>query len=251
MQCTRTAAARVGRAALALALVPLAHACRAPELTQDPWSAWGAGTHTLGASTGWAVYEAEVELTGTSGPLTGQNGSDPTDLEPRWGAALKYQYLLNDNFALGAIVEARTFDPDPVAPLSASIDGDDYTSLHFLLTSRYYFDGLGATKRWRPYIGLDLGYVPEVDIDATVDYSPLPVPSESITLSGDEYWTLSPLVGLQYLLSDRLSLDFGAFYDFALDSTDDTITLTNVGSTVDGEVTPEGLIFFVGVGYAL
>ena len=224
------------------------------ELQSRPWSQIGAGTHTLGASTGWAFYEADVELTDTTGnPVLG-TGSDSTDLDPIGGGALKYNYFVTDNIALGFIFEFRTFDPDPVAPLESEIDADEYTSEHYLLSTRYWSDPFGSDLRWKWFTGLDLNYSPGVDLDATVIYAPGFI--ERVSLSGDEFWTLNPVLGISYLLRDNLSMEAGGFYEFPLDTTDDTLTLNipnGLGQTeaniVDGELEPQGLILFVGLTY--
>jgi len=205
----------------------------------------------------WArLYEAEVQLTDRSGSPDLGSGTDTADLDPVAGAAIKYQYFVHPKVALGAIVERRTFDPDVVAPLASDIDGDDYTTYHYLLSSRFFTGPLGEDDRWQAFGGLDLGFIEKVDLDATVTYAPGFV--ERVTLEGDSYWTLGLVAGLSYLVSDRISVEFGAFYEFPLDTSDDTLTLNipnGLGATspnqVDGEVSPEGLIGFITLTYYL
>ena len=53
-----------------------------------------------------------------------------------------------------------------------------------------------------------------------------------------------------YLLKDNLSLDIGAFYEWALTPGEATLTLPNLGGAQsDVEVWPEGLILFFGMTY--
>lgn len=223
-------------------------------LDDIPWAAVEEGTQTIGVSSGWALYEAEVKLTDRSGSPDLGTGSDTADLDPVAGFALKYQYFVHPRIALGAIIEQRTFDPDVIAPLESDIDGDDYTTYHYLLSSRFFSGPLGEDERWQAFGGLDLGFIEKVDLDATVTYAPGFI--ERVQLQGDSYWTLGAVAGLSYLIADRLSIEFGAFYEFALDTSDDTLTLNipnGLGATVpnlvDGEVTPEGLIGFVTLTY--
>jgi hypothetical protein len=225
-------------------------------LEREPWSAIDAGTVAVGASTGWAVYEADVELSDTSGSPVLGSGTDTAELDPVFGAAAKLTYFLHPQVSLGAIVERRAFDPDIVRPLASDIDADEYETYHFILSSRFFTTPLGEDRRWKAFGGLDAGYVPYVDLDATVIYAP--GFQERVTLEGDGYFTLGVVGGLSYLVADRLSLEIGAFYEWSLDASEDTLTLNipnGLGGTdanlVDGKVFPEGLIGFIGLTYYL
>jgi hypothetical protein len=225
-------------------------------LDHEPWSQTGKGTHALGASTGWAIYEAQITLADQSGnPVLG-TGTSTTDLPPIAGGAAKYNYFLTDNVSLGFIFEGRSFDPDPTAPLDSTIDADEYTSYHYLLTSRFWSEPLGDSRRWRYFGGLDINYTPGVDLDATVIYAPGFI--ERVSLSGDSFITINPVIGGSYLLADHLSMELGAFYEIPLGTSDDNLTLNipnGLGSTepnaIAAEVEPKGLIVFVGLTYYL
>ena len=80
--------------------------------------------------------------------------------------------------------------------------------------------------------------------------------NERVALSGDSFFTLNPVIGGSYLMRDNLSMEFGAFYEFPLDSSDDSVVLNvpvpGVGivpSQLDAEVYPDGFIGFVGLSY--
>lgn len=223
-------------------------------LEHPAWSKVGKGTNELTVSSGWAIYEAEVSVEGQDGALAGESGSDTTDLEPNFGAGLRYSHFLTDNWSLGLLFEYRSFNADPVMPIAAEIDADDYESSHFILANRFYGNTFGEEDRWRLVGGIDLGYVPKVELDATVNYAP--GVSEDISVEGDEYWTIGALVGLSYLMRDNLALSFGAFYEFPLDSSDDSVVLNvpvpgvgTVPSRLDAEVDPQGLIGYIGLSY--
>ncbi len=234
---------------LAAALFPCA--CTAP-LEYEPWSQVGAGTASFGASTGYAFYEAEIEAEGTSGVLAPggvpETGTDTTTLTPRYGGALKASYFPVDWASLGLIYEYRSFDADPVSPLDAELQPESFVTQHFLASLRLWPDVAWASGRLKPFVGLDVGYVPGVTFeDVTVVY-PGDIPSEQIDVDGDAFWTLAPVVGASYLLQDRLSLDFGAFYEFSFEPSDATLTLPNLGgATADVQVWPDGVILFVGL----
>ena len=69
--------------------------------------------------------------------------------------------------------------------------------------------------------------------------------------------SLGFLVGASYLLREDLTLDFGAFYEFMLDPTEDTIELQPFPnsppldgvSTFDGELVESGLYLSVGLSF--
>ncbi|QDU69975.1 hypothetical protein Pla86_50950 [Planctomycetes bacterium Pla86] len=216
----------------------------------------GEGSHTLGVSSGWGIFNAKVALEDKSGSPELGSGTDYTKLQPIGGGAAKYNYFLTDNFALGGIVEFRSFKADPVEPLASKISPDEYTSIHYLFSTRYYTDPLQANPRMKLFGGIDLGYIDGISLDATVQYSPSF--QERVTLEGDEYWTLGFVGGASFWLADSLSLELGAFWEVALDSTDDDLVLNipqggggTDANTVSGKVTPEGVIFFLGLTYFL
>ena len=218
----------------------------------DPWAGIGAGATTIGTSTGWAFYGAATEAEGTGGVLAGETGTDDTDLTPNYGAALKVNHFITDDFSLGLVYELRNFDADPVAPLSAELTPDAFTTHHFLLSSRYWLKPMGNDGRWKPFVGVDLGYIPEVNFgEVDVNY-PGSIPNENVTIVGSSYWTLGLVAGASYMLLEGLSLDMGAFYEFALTPGEDTLVFPNLGNaTADVEVWAEGLVLFGGLTWYL
>ena len=235
---------------LSLALV----SCQS--LEHEAWSQVGKGSQEFVISSGWASYEALVNIDGQDGALTGTSGSDSTDLEPNFGLGLRYSYFLTNSWSLGLLFEYRSFNADPVMPIAAEIDADDYTSSHFILANRFYGNTFGEEDRWRVLAGIDLGFIPKVELDATVNYAP--GLSEDISVEGDSYWTIGGLLGLSYLMTDNVAISFGTFYEFPLDSSDDSVTLNvpvpGVGvipSNVDAQVKPDGFIGFVSLSYFL
>lgn len=236
-----------------LALLPLALLASCTTLEKEPWADIGKGSHQLGVSTGWAVYQADVLAEGKSGVLKGQAGKDTVDLIPRFGAALKYSYYVTDHLALGGIAELRSFDPDgPIKPLSANLSAHPFETVHLILSSRWWFDPIKQAPRFKPFVGLDVAWVPEVDLGSvTVNYPPgSGIPSEKVKAKGSDYWTIAPVVGASYLLKDWWSLDFGAFYEFPLTQSEETLTFKNLGGAQsDVFVEPQGLIGFVGFSF--
>jgi len=223
-------------------------ACQTPTLQHPAWSQIGEGTATVGASTGWAFYSADMNAAGQTGVLTGQTGTDNVALTPRYGGALKGQYFVSDNIALGGIVELRSFNPDPAMPLSAELVADSFETIHWIATSRYFFEPMGEEERWKPFVGVDYSYINEVDFGAvTVNY-PAPFPSEKVNIKAGSYTTIALVGGASYLWNDHTSLDFGGFYEWTDKAGEVTLTFPNLGgATADVSVEPEGLILFVGM----
>lgn len=225
------------------------------QLEAEPWSRIGKGTKNIGLSTGWADYGAELEATGKSGVLVPggipETGTDQTDLKPRYGGAVKVNYFVTDKISLGGIFEIRSFDADSVSPLTAELEPDTFETTHYLFTTRYFADPIDENRRVRPFFGFDVGYVPEVKFDKVeVTFDPASgIPPERLNnVKGDSYWTVAPVGGFTFLIRDNLSFDVGAFYEWAVTSSDATIELANLGGAeADVEVWPEGLVVFVGM----
>lgn len=225
-------------------------------LSVPAWSDKAAGTKTVGASSGWAFYGAEIEAVGANGVLVDEGipdtGTDSTDLTPRYGGAIKAGYSVTDNLALGLVAEMRNFEADPIAPLTATLTAEPFNTYHILLTSRYYLTPYGDESRWRPFVGLDLGYIPGVDFGpVNVDYpAETGIPTESVDIEAGSYWSLGAVAGTSFLLRDNLSVDMGAFYEWAITPAEKRLGLPNLGGAeADLEVWPEGLLLFFGLTY--
>lgn len=220
-------------------------------LTTGPWENFGKGATTIGASTGWAFYNADAHAVGKSGALLGEEGKDSTDLTPQYGAALSLRHLVTDRVALGAIVERRSFDPDSIAPLSATLTADKFETWHYILSARYYFDPFTESGRWRANLGFDLSYIPDVPLgDVTVEY-PNGFPTETVNVTGGDYWAVGGLVGVAYQLSDSWSWDLAAFYEYAITTGNATVAFDSLGgATAEMALRPQGLVFATGLSYA-
>ncbi len=223
------------------------------DLEHEPYSQFGKGAVTVGASTGWAFYEAKAEAGGLSGVLQGKQGSDTTKLTPNYGGALKLHYMVTDNLALGGILEYRSFAPETISPLDAALTAGDFETLHFIASSRYFLSPFGHEQRWRPFVGFDLSYVPEVPLGSVdVNYAPNPIPNERVNVTGSAYWAVGFVGGAQYLLSDNMTFDMGAFWEQAITPGEATVAFQNLGGAeAKLELWPRGLIVFFGLTYSI
>lgn len=236
--------------AVALAVALLASCAT---LEHEPYELFGKGKTVVGASTGWAVYEAKAEASGVSGFLQGKQGSDTAKLTPNFGGALKLHHMLSDRIALGGIIELRSFDPDSLQPLDAKLSSGDFETIHLIASSRYFFDPFGHERRLRPFLGLDLSYIPDVALgEVEVDYSPSNLPKEYVNVTGSAYWAIGFVGGVQCLLRDHLTLDMGGFYEYSFTPSEATVAFQNLGGAeAKMELYPRGLILFVGLTYSL
>ena len=235
-------------AALCLFVAVCAASCAS--LEREPWAKTKSGEHSLTLLTGTTAYEAEIDVTAEDGPIAGLSDSAESTLDPEFGVQLEYGYFVADDFSLGAAAGARRFDPDSVELFGAGFDGDSFWTTHLYLTSRYFLPAFGDEERWRVYLGLDLGYVPAVDLDATVDYGG--GFTQDVSYEGDAFWQVAMRAAIACLLTDRLSVELGSQYEIPLDSSDDTITLDIPGagtSNVASEILPEGFVFFLALTY--
>ena len=224
------------------------------------------GKSMVGVSSGWAFAQANVTLENGSGPLANPvlGGSDvgksTTDLEPIFGMGVKYFRYLTNNFALGAIVEHRIFDPEVTRPLSADVDIDAFGTTHLVVEARYQLDPIDSANRLRPFAGVQLGYVPEVSADGVARYGAAPFSppvNEEISLEGTSFFTLGFVAGASYLIQKGLTFDFGAFYEYALEPTKDQLVLNpyptvpgfDTPTTYDGELLESGLYLTFGLSW--
>ena len=117
---------------------------------------------------------------------------------------------------------------------------------------------VSAAATAQPAVPLTADYA----VPGTARYDAIPglgIPEtiEDVSLEGDDFFTLGFLVGASYLLREDLTLDFGAFYEFMLDPTEDTIELQPFPnsppldgvSTFDGELVESGLYLSVGLSF--
>jgi opacity protein-like surface antigen len=247
------------RAASILGLV-LAASCASPlqhfsePLSAPAWSDKGEGTRSVGFSSGWAYYGAEIEAEGVSGALVDegvpQTGTDTMDFSPRYGGAVKYDYSVTDSLSLGLRAEVRNFEADPISALSATLTADPFSTYHLVATSRYHLEPFGHENRWRPFVGLDLGYIPGVDLGSVaVDYpAETGIPSEAGEIKASSYLSMAVGGGASYLLRDNLSFDMGAFYEWAFTPGKERLKLANLGGAeADIEVWPGGFLVFFGL----
>lgn len=137
-----------------------------------------------------------------------QNGDASFDVGWMGGGALGYRF--HDSWSADVEMTYRTNNLDRVTAAGTTVDDGDFSSLSVLTNLRYHLPVAGPL---RPYVGAGAGWIEEIDIDLE-------------TLSSETGYSASGvgaqlLLGAEYALSDRLSLDVeGRYFRSFADSFD-------------------------------
>lgn len=112
------------------------------------------------------------------------------------GAGMGYQF--SERIAAELSWEYRSHDSEVDLPSGMNVEEGDFASNTFAVSGLYYLRPESST--WRPYIGMGLVRVEEVDIDLLVNGN-----EQSFSASGDTGF--QAMAGLEYRLNDALSID--------------------------------------------
>ena len=250
---------------LSLCLPLVMASCQATTpLESPPWQGNAAGSQSwLGKFGLFTVYGAESDLEVTS-PLTGDSlieASLDTEMIGRGGIGGGYQHFLRDDFALLVSLEARYTDavitdpPLTVGGKEVFIPGD-VLQFQGTIGGRYWLPvQWGREGRLRPFLGIDLNYIPETNFDLLANLNDtISIDSE---FKGSAYWTLGLCLGLSYQWTEDITVHFTAFYEKGLSPSEDVVYLPIPG--VDPSFIPpyptntsvdaEGLIGFLSLNW--
>lgn len=154
------------------------------------------------------------------------------------GAAVAWR--LDRNWSLEGEFVYRTNELDAFDAPGAQADGGDFSSTTVALNAVYHFEPFESAPRLRPYAGLGLAFLQEIDIDfegpdfvGEVSYS-------------DAGFALQALAGLEWELGSRVSLFAEARY---LES--ESLELEGEGAasgTVEADYSTFGLLAGVRIG---
>lgn len=235
-----------------------------PPLERPPWHANTAGSRAWTGKLGlFTFYEADSVLRVRSATTNEVliEARLKTEMIGRFGLGGGYQHFVRDDLALVVGLEGRftkpvvidspqtkggqdLFVPDDVLQFQAKIGG------RWWLPVRWAKGG-----RLRPFVGLDLNYIPTTDFDVLArlnDFIEIP-----FAFSGSAYWTVGLGFGLSYQWSDEVVVHLTAFHETALSESRDFTFLAIPG--VDPEflppfptettVKPQGWIGFLSVSW--
>ena len=127
------------------------------------------------------------------------NGDASFDFGWMAGGAVGYRFA--NDWSVDLEMTYRTNDVDRITAPGVSIDQGDFSSLGVLANVRYY---LPTDMPLRPYVGVGVGWIEEIDIDLGASDA-----ENSFSTSGVG---AQALIGAEYALTDRLSLDVEGRY---------------------------------------
>ena len=190
----------------------------------------------------FTFYEADSVLT-VSSPSTGEDlivAPLKTEMIGRFGIGGGYEHFIRDDIALVIGIEGRYTEPVVIdSPLTKG--GQDLFVPGDVLQLQGYIGGRwwlpvrwGNEGRLRPFVGLDLSYIPSTKFDVLARLNDsIEIPFK---FSGSEYWTANLAAGLSYQWSDEVVVHFTVFHETALSASEDQTTLAIPG--VDPDLFP-------------
>lgn len=132
-------------------------------------------------------------------------------------AGLGIGYRLNSNISTEFAWEYRSNDSEVSLANGKRFEEGNYASNTFFLNALYHFD---SVTKWRPYIGIGLGWLQEIDIDLESSGQEF-----SYSANGDIGFQI--MGGVDYRLSDtwqlQAELRFSDFSDIKLESENGSI----------------------------
>jgi hypothetical protein len=181
----------------------------------------------------FTVYSADSDLLieseeGATNPIDPVVESLETEMIGRFGAGLGYQRFLADDFSINLGLEGRytatKVTNPPLAPPNEETPvfaPGDVLQFQASLGSRWWLPTRwGHQGRVRPFIGLDLNYIPETNFDVVATIIDNPdtgmLLQDSFEFTGSPYWTLGLCLGLSYQWSDDVVVHLTVFHETAL-----------------------------------
>ena len=231
-------------------IVLTASGCSLPPLQEEPWSVTKAGSTGVLARLG---LDADVEVESTYsfdsnfGPFEIE---DDTDLDPRFEAGLGVEYFLFDDVSLVVGSAWRVFQPESIGDDVIEFDKirefEGFAGVKWVLPWR-----LPPSDRVRPFLQVGVGYLPDIDFDATVDLGVPQIPPEDFEFDGSTAWSAGAQAGLMFQISDHWVGQLGFLYEWNLQSADDDVQLDFLDSTLDLdiELEPRGWLLLGGLTY--
>ena len=235
------------RSLLPLAALLTLSGCKS--LLHEPWKFFRQEQQTVGVSTGWTFIHADASLDPPSsgvGPID-ESDSAQFDFDTTYVAGARHEYYLADNWILGTRIEWRGYHGQTFEIANRDIAMRDYGTMHFIESLWYLFDPIDEAKRWRPFGGLELSYVPEIDFRADVSGPDGDSAREKIRYRGSGLYNLGVTSGASYLWSDDTVLEVGALYEFPLGASEEQITFGDPldPSATDWKLEPRGVVVFL------
>jgi len=143
-------------------------------------------------------YLLDTDLRGTG---AGAIADGSASFDAGWQAGGSLGYRFNDTWSADLEMMYRSNEIDRVSSSGPTVDGGDFASLAVMTNVRYYLPIGGPL---RPYVGLGVGWLEEIDIDLASGGS-----ESGFSSSG---FGAQALLGAEYPLSNRLWVDVEGRY---------------------------------------
>ncbi|MBE1299434.1 MAG: outer membrane beta-barrel protein [Alteromonadaceae bacterium] len=142
------------------------------------------------------------DQSGTGNSADDFSGNWNTTLDTGYFAGFGVGYLYNDKLSGEIYWEYRSNDAQTRVSATGNEYSGNYASSTIYFNTYYHF---ASFDNWRPYAGLGLGYLQEIDID-------LELAGIETSYSGDGDLGLQAIIGANYSFADRLDLSLEARY---------------------------------------
>jgi outer membrane protein W len=174
-----------------------------------------------------------IQQTGVA--ASGATGKNENDGGYTLGGAVGYHYT--NNLSVELAWDYTTNDAATRFSDGTNFNDGDFASSIFFLNGRYTLDPVMQTK-FRPYVGLGIGYVEEIDMDLKVN-------GVENSYSQDGALAYQLMAGVSYGLTNSIDLDAGARYV----RVDNVNLKREVGTGELRKVNYDPVLFTVGVSY--
>jgi len=119
-------------------------------------------------------------------------------------------YFVSDHLAFEVLLsKPPVFEIVGTTGLVKGVPIGDIEAYPLLVTVQYFF--LTSHSVWQPYLGIGFNYVVAGDTDVNPDLAPY-FGAESIGIEVEESWGLTLSAGLDFIVTDKLSISAQAYY---------------------------------------
>jgi hypothetical protein len=224
-------------------------------LQAEPWAYFREGDVTVDLSTGLSKFDADVLLRGRDS-LAGTEGSKRSKLEPEYLIAARGRSFVTDHWLLGGGLDWSRYRLPGTEIAGLRVSGEPFSVTNYVVDTRYLFDPLaagGRLTRMRPFLGAEVFYVADVDIDFQVGYGDAANTTESIPFRGHGYYGYGLVGGVAVQLTDDTLLELGGRWAQNFGGSDAEVLANPPGggpSSLLIEFDPEGWLFFLELTYS-
>ncbi|MEX1026005.1 MAG: hypothetical protein WD226_13105 [Planctomycetota bacterium] len=230
----------------ALALV-VAAGCAGGRAPADPWrhvtERYGVGVRLPIATHYELVGEFFGEDLATGEPVVAK---DEGRLKGRVGGGLRIERFLDETWSLAGLVEARSFDVRGLSPFGDDLplEVETIEAWQVALQLKHRFRPNALDARFRPWVGVEVAYLPDLSADVTLDLSSFGSSDLELESKGEPFFVGALQAGVSVHVAERVLLELGVAYEHALTKLDADLSFEIAGERVPitAEYVPRGWI---------